>query len=65
MEPEKKPRDSFFGDYGLEAYRKDALMAAKDFNYGPEVAQAIRDAKTMGDIQRIMINARHKKYGKY
>ncbi len=40
------------------SYKQTALNAAKDLCYGPEVMQAIIDAKTNTEIERIMINAR-------
>lgn len=45
----------------LEAYRNEALKAAKDFHYGESVYSRIKNANTESEIQRIMISARHKK----
>lgn len=40
-------------------YRKDAIKAAKDFGYGDEVIQKIKDAKNDYQISGIMQVARH------
>ena len=45
-------------------YRKQAISAAKDLRYGDEVVKAIKKAKTHGEIQRIMVGARHEKIEK-
>lgn len=39
-------------------YRRDAIKAAKDFNYGKETIAKLKAAKTEMEIQRIMINRR-------
>ncbi len=46
----------------LISYRYHALKAAKDFWYGDAVIEQIKNAKTVGEIERIMRNARHKKF---
>lgn len=43
----------------VEKYRRDAMEAAKDLRYGPEVVERIKNAKTDREIERIMITARH------
>lgn len=40
-------------------YRKDAIHAARDFGYGDEVIQKIKDAKSDDEISGIMKVARH------
>lgn len=57
MEEEKKHRR---GHHKTEkaSYRKDALTAAKDLRYGPEVISEILNAKTDAEIERIMNTAR-------
>lgn len=42
----------------VEAYRADALTAAKELCYGDEVIRRLRNAKTEGEIERIMVTAR-------
>ena len=63
QDEEKRPRDTYFGDNSLETYRRNAIAAAVDLKYGFPVVKEIQNAKTHGEIQRIMINARHKKFG--
>lgn len=41
-------------------YKKVAISVAKDFNYGADVILRIKKAKGDGEIQRIMISARHR-----
>lgn len=40
------------------SYRDDALAAAKDLLYGPDIIDRIKYAKTDAEIERIMIEAR-------
>lgn len=47
----------------FKAYKSEAIKAAKDFGYGTEVIESLKKAKTDGEIQRLMIAARHKKFG--
>lgn len=47
----------------LETFRRQAIKAARDFHYGKDVIQKLKDAKTEGEIDRIMKNARHEKFG--
>lgn len=44
-------------------YKKDAIRAAKDFGYGPEVIEKIQNAKSEFEISRIMAAARKEKFG--
>ena len=44
-------------------YRVQALMAAKDFDYGEDVINAIKEAKNDDQILFIMQKARRKKFG--
>lgn len=46
-----------------ERYKPSAIRAAKDLGYGDEVVRKIRAAKTDDEIERIMVSARHKKFG--
>ena len=41
-----------------KTYRADALKAAKELGYGDEVIRRIKNAKTDGEIERIMVTAR-------
>lgn len=43
-----------------KAYLRQAIEAAKDLNYGADVILRIKKAKGDGEIQRIMISARHR-----
>lgn len=45
------------------AYRKEALRAARDFHYGDHVIKALKEAQTEGEICRIMTNARKEFFG--
>lgn len=45
------------------AYRNEALRAARDFHYKGEVIAALKAAKTEGEISRIMMNARREHFG--
>lgn len=42
----------------LREYRRGALKAAKELCYGAKVITKIKDAKTIGEISRIMATAR-------
>lgn len=44
-----------------ESFRRNAITAAKDLFYGNKVIQDLLDAETIEEIQKIMVNARHKK----
>lgn len=46
-----------------KSYRNDAIRAALDFNYGDDVIKKIKDAKSDNEIERIMRNARKRKWG--
>lgn len=48
----------------LQIYRPNAIEAAKDLYYGEEVIKKIKAAKSVGEIEQIMITARHKRFGK-
>ena len=47
----------------FKAYKSEAIKAAKDLGYGTEILEKLENAKTDGEIQRLMIAARHKKFG--
>ena len=47
----------------LQTYQREARKAAKDLGYGKKVIERINEAKTEGEIQRIMIKARKEKFG--
>ena len=47
----------------LANYKSQATKAAKDLCYGYKVLSKIKDAKTIGEVERIMRNARHEKFG--
>lgn len=49
-------------DGSLIAFKRHAIKAAKDFRYGDEVIQKLKDAKTTEEVNRIMRTARHKKF---
>lgn len=46
----------------VREYKKDAITAANDLNYGEEVIYKLEHAKTIGEISRIMITARKGDY---
>ena len=45
----------------LQGYKCDAIQAAKDLCYGEKVIERLREAKTEGEIARIMITARRER----
>lgn len=45
----------------VELYRSDAIEAANDLLYGDEVIQQIKEAKTVAEIERIMVSARKRR----
>lgn len=45
----------------FELYQSQAIDAAKDLCYGPNVIKRLVEAKTSGEIERIMRDARHGK----
>lgn len=42
----------------IKAYKKQALVAAKDLLYGPVVVLNIKNAGSVGEIERILLKAR-------
>ena len=44
----------------LQAYRQEAMHAARGLRYGDKVISAINQAKSISEISRIMATARHK-----
>ena len=49
--------------YSEPDYRTQAINAAKDFDYGEDVINAIKEAKNDDQILFIMQKARRKKFG--
>lgn len=47
----------------FKAYKNEAIKAAIDLGYDVDVIEKLNKAKTDGEIQRLMIAARHKKFG--
>ena len=47
----------------FKAYKSEAIKAAEDLEYGTEILEKLENAKTDGEIQRIMVSARHEKFG--
>lgn len=45
-------------DGGLREYKKFAIKAAKDLRYPRDVEDQIKEANSMGEVERIMISAR-------
>ena len=41
-----------------KSYKADALKAAKELGYGDDVIRRLRNAKTDGEVERIMVTAR-------
>lgn len=52
-----------FSRMDLTHFKRQALRAAKDFNYGKDVENAIRESTTIEETNRIMRKARHEKFG--
>lgn len=46
----------------FKANKRDTMKAAKDLGYGYYVLGLLEKAKTEGELERIMIDARHGKY---
>lgn len=44
----------------LQAYRQEAIHAARGLRYGDNVISAINQAKSISEISKIMTTARHK-----
>lgn len=42
----------------LKTYRKQAITAAKDLLYGTVVVDNIKNAESVGEIERILLKAR-------
>lgn len=52
------------GSYNpFETYRINAIKAARDFRYPPEVILKLRMAKSEREISNIMTRARKEKFG--
>lgn len=47
----------------FKAYKSEAIRAAIELGYDVDVIEKLNKAKTDGEIQRLMIIARHKKFG--
>ena len=47
----------------FKAYKSEAIKAAIELEYDVNVIEKLNKAKTDGEIQRLMIAARHKKFG--
>lgn len=46
-----------------DIYRKEAAKAARQLGYGSKVVDQIKNAKSEAEIKKIMVTARHKKFG--
>ena len=42
----------------LKLYKKDAMTVARDLCYGPKIILQIHDAKSISEVERIMVSAR-------
>lgn len=51
------------GKYKAYIYKDQAINAAKELGYGRRVIKKIKEAESEEEIQRIMITARHEKFG--
>lgn len=51
---EKSKRDS------LPNIKREVIKVAKELNYGEEVIESLRNAKTVNELSRIMATARNK-----
>lgn len=45
-----------------KTFRRQAIKAAKDLDYGEEVVLSLKAAKTVGEMDRIMKTARKEKF---
>lgn len=48
-------------EHGFKTAKSRAVKAAKDLYYGDDVVDALEKAKTIGEIDIIMVTARKKK----
>lgn len=55
----KKGRRKGYHNENPKSYKQNALKAAKDLRYGPEVISEIQNAKTDVEIEHIMNTARY------
>jgi hypothetical protein len=46
----------------VKQFKRQAIKAAKDFNYGDEVISKLKAAKTVAEMDRIMRTARKEKF---
>ena len=54
-----------FADDNLSRYRIEAVKVAYDFHYGKKVINKIKEADSIGEISKIMREARIKKFKDY
>lgn len=47
----------------FKTYKSEAIKAGIELGYDIDVIEKLNKAKTDGEIQRLMIAARHKKFG--
>jgi hypothetical protein len=50
-------------EISLDTYKKESAKAAKQLGYDSKVIDQIKNAESEAEIQKIMITARHKKFG--
>ena len=51
-----------YNSYSLLKYRKDAITAAKDLDYGNSIVEQIKQAENEIQIDNIMRSARREKF---
>ena len=48
----------YLKDYRIKVYKREAICAAKDLQYSHAVIDSLKKAKSIGQIERIMIDSR-------
>jgi hypothetical protein len=61
IDPEMRNPNYFHDD--LKKCQKQVIEAAEDLRYGDEVLERLRNATTEAEMERIMIAARHARFG--
>lgn len=55
------PHDKYI-ETGLEEYRKQAIKASKGLLYDISVIRALEKAKSVGEVEHIMVTARNRSF---
>lgn len=54
--------NAYESSQSFKAYKSQAMRAAMELNYDEKFIKELRDAKTEGEIERIMRKARHERF---